>query len=50
MLVLFRMKYVVIAFAVGWLCGMYAAFSAKGCGERAVIAAPQIYTTVQPIR
>ena len=43
MLVLFRMKYVLVAFAVGWFCGMYAAFSAKGCGERLMTNVAPIY-------
>ena len=34
MLVLFRMKYILVALAIGWFFGMWTAFSAKGCLER----------------
>lgn len=34
MFVLFRTKYVLAAFAIGWFFGMWTAFSAKGCLER----------------
>lgn len=40
MLVLFRMKYLVVAFALGGLCGMWSAFSAKGCGEYVLNSRP----------
>ena len=46
MLVLFRMKYVLVAFVIGWFCGMWAAFSEKGCGEPGLTPSQRQMTSV----
>jgi hypothetical protein len=49
MLVLFRVRYVIIAFVIGGFCGMWAAFSAKGCGERIMTNVPPIHAPARVI-